>query len=88
MKNATAVTVLAGYVESGDLKPYVQEYFPLSGVDRAFNISALGGVVGESELFPLLKDSKSNDLRLVWQGNSASSFTTTKTKRSPELPKS
>ena len=48
MKNATAVSILAGYVESGELKPYVQEYFPLSDVARAFNISAEGGVVGES----------------------------------------
>lgn len=50
LKNATAVTILAGYVESGDLKPYVQEYFPLSDVARAFNISAEGGVVGESRI--------------------------------------
>lgn len=46
LKNVTAITVLAGYIERGELKPYVQEYFPLNAVARAFNISAEGGVVG------------------------------------------
>ena len=46
LKNVTAVTLLAGYVERGELKPYVQEYFPLDGVARAFNASAAGGVIG------------------------------------------
>ena len=47
LKNATAVSVLGGYVERGELEPSVQQYFPLADVARAFNVSAAGSVVGK-----------------------------------------
>lgn len=67
LKNATAVDVLRRFVESGKLKPYVQEYFPLSDVARAFNISAAGGVVGASKITFASDESTPNEER-VWCG--------------------
>ena len=46
-KNHSTVTMLAGFVERGSLKPTVGQFFPLSDVARAFNVSRGGEVVGK-----------------------------------------
>jgi NADPH:quinone reductase-like Zn-dependent oxidoreductase len=46
-KNGTTVTVLGGFVNRGELKPTVQEYFPLADVMRAVNVSRGGQVIGK-----------------------------------------
>ena len=69
LKNATAVDVLSRFVESGKLKPYVQEYFPLADVAMAFNISAAGGVVGASKITVASESARNEEsVECVWCG--------------------
>lgn len=46
-KNGSTVSMLAGFVARGHIKPTVQQYFPLDDIQRAVNMSRQGAVEGK-----------------------------------------